>query len=82
MSTTWSRKFYSYHVEINPDTGQAIRVYVTAQVIADGEAMIIDKPDEGEYTRDVLGPVALAKLDDFTADVLAKWNADHELPDS
>ena len=80
MATTWNRKYRSYLVEINPDTGEAIRVSVTASVIADGGLMVITKPDEGSYERDDLGPVALAKLDEFTSDVEAKWAADHQLP--
>jgi hypothetical protein len=80
MPTTWSRKYRSYYVEIDPETGLARRVLVAAQVVVDSGTKVVRVPDEGSYERDDLGPAALAKLDDFTNDVEAKWAADHELP--
>jgi hypothetical protein len=48
----------------------------------DGGVKIATVPDEGSYERDDLGAVALAKLDDLSNDVMAKWEADHELPEA
>ena len=82
MATVWTRKYQSYQVQIDPETGLAVRISITAQVVADGETRTVTAPDEGQYVREDLGIQAMDRLDDFTADVIAKYNADNPLPAS